>query len=322
MTMGSPGTPSSNPQQYLPGYLMGDPSMSSPASPASVRLWSHSSGSSPPQSRTSNVLTPSSSLASRDSRPDWSQQRSHVGVSGIASAGKDKTGAPPVAPLFDPSIEAKQADLSTTVFAGNLGTRTPLARFNLSRQGLTSPGSSFSSVYSHADVAGSKSPAQIDPFYTQGEELDEDQLDDTWVTVFGFPPPAASFILQQFSQYGNILKHVIATSGNWMHIKYASRIQAKKALSKNSKVFGNSIMVGVTPCIDKSVMYGTDESTTQNISTSTLSEAIDAHRSPAIRPLTAAYQAASSQNEVAPSTNTPKKNTNVVSRTLEYMLGW
>lgn len=30
------------------------------------------------------------------------------------------------------------------------------------------------------------SPAQLDPFYTQGDSLtSEDQLDDTWVTVFG-----------------------------------------------------------------------------------------------------------------------------------------
>lgn len=30
------------------------------------------------------------------------------------------------------------------------------------------------------------SPAQLDPFYTQGDALtSEDQLDDTWVTVFG-----------------------------------------------------------------------------------------------------------------------------------------
>lgn len=31
------------------------------------------------------------------------------------------------------------------------------------------------------------SPAQVDPFYSQGESLSsEDQLDQTWVTVFGY----------------------------------------------------------------------------------------------------------------------------------------
>ncbi|KAI5629625.1 nucleoporin NUP53 isoform X1, partial [Silurus asotus] len=55
------------------------------------------------------------------------------------------------------------------------------------------------------------SPAQVDPFFTQGDGLSsEDQLDETWVTVFGFPPASASYILLQFAQYGNILKHMVS----------------------------------------------------------------------------------------------------------------
>ncbi|XP_036624224.1 nucleoporin NUP35-like [Trichosurus vulpecula] len=99
------------------------------------------------------------------------------------------------------------------------------------------------------------SPAQLDPFYTQGDSLtSEDHLDDTWVTVFGFPQASASYILLQFAQYGNILKHVMSNTGNWMHIRYQSKLQARKALSKDGRIFGESIMIGVKPCIDKSVM--------------------------------------------------------------------
>ena len=43
----------------------------------------------------------------------------------------------------------------------------------------------------------------------------------------------------------------MATEGNWMHVHYESRIQAKKALSKTGRVFGRGIMVGVLPCIDQ-----------------------------------------------------------------------
>jgi len=43
----------------------------------------------------------------------------------------------------------------------------------------------------------------------------------------------------------------VAADGNWIHIHYQSKLQAKKVLSKNGKVFGGSIMVGVAPCIDK-----------------------------------------------------------------------
>ncbi|XP_010788784.1 nucleoporin NUP53-like, partial [Notothenia coriiceps] len=96
------------------------------------------------------------------------------------------------------------------------------------------------------------SPAQVDPFYSQGESLSsDDQLDQTWITVFGFPPASASYILLQFAQYGNILKHTMASPGNWMHLQYQSSLQARKALSKDGKVFGDAIMVGVKPCIDK-----------------------------------------------------------------------
>ncbi|XP_071310563.1 nucleoporin NUP35-like [Agelaius tricolor] len=96
------------------------------------------------------------------------------------------------------------------------------------------------------------SPAQLDPFYTQGDSLtSEDQLDDTWVTVFGFPQASASYIVLQFAQYGNIFKHVMSNTGNWMHIRYQSKLQARKALSKDGKVFGESIMIGVKPCIEK-----------------------------------------------------------------------
>lgn len=36
-----------------------------------------------------------------------------------------------------------------------------------------------------------------------------------------------------------------------MHLQYQSKLQARKALSKDGKVFGDTIMVGVKPCIDK-----------------------------------------------------------------------
>ncbi|MCJ8732966.1 hypothetical protein PDJAM_G00217570 [Pangasius djambal] len=124
------------------------------------------------------------------------------------------------------------------------------------------PGSG--SVFSPASLGQVKnalSPAQVDPFFTQGDALSsEDQLDETWVTVFGFPPASASYILLQFAQYGNILKHVMSNSGNWMHIQYQSKLQARKALSKDGKIFGEAIMIGVKPCIDKSVMECSDRS--------------------------------------------------------------
>ena len=49
-------------------------------------------------------------------------------------------------------------------------------------------------------------------------------VSNNWVTVFGFPPSAASFILSQFAQLGTILQHHIPPNGNWMHLKYQTKL--------------------------------------------------------------------------------------------------
>lgn len=67
----------------------------------------------------------------------------------------------------------------------------------------------------------------------------------TWVTVFGFPAGASSFILSNFSTYGKIMEVKATHGSNWLHIRYSNKIEARCALSKNGKVLGGSIMVGV-----------------------------------------------------------------------------
>eukprot|EP00731_Ephydatia_muelleri_P024091 Em0016g362a len=168
------------------------------------------------------------------------------------------------------------------------------------------------------------SPAQMDPFYTQGENLtSQDDYDDCWITVFGFPPAASSYILEQFSQYGTILDYKVTSCGNWMHILYQSKLQATKALSKNGKVFGNGIMVGVQRCIDKSVIEGRTMSDSTIGATRPPTPTFGGQRPASIRPLTAAYQAASASHQVVPTNpNTPQKSTGLFSKALEYIFGW
>jgi len=91
------------------------------------------------------------------------------------------------------------------------------------------------------------SPSQLDPFFQEGGEP---RHDPTWITVFGFTSSATAFILKQFRQYGVILQHVTnQEGGNWIHIQYKTKIQARKALSKNGKIYEGKIMIGVVPCI-------------------------------------------------------------------------
>ncbi|XP_060576796.1 nucleoporin NUP35-like [Ruditapes philippinarum] len=323
MTMGTPTSPTSpgHTSQYLPSYLLGD-SMSHAVSPVSSRLWSGAGGSPPRSSHRASSLT----------SPNYNMSANQQYTPSMR--GKDKAGAPPIRSLLQSTSPAHPG--ASSPFA--TPTQYPSRTSGLSTPAPPTSGLNHSlheTMYATPEQSGMNvsrlpaSPAQLDPFYTQGESLTtDDVLDETWITVFGFPPPAASYVLQQFSQYGNILKHVITTEGNWMHIHYQSKIQAKKALSKNGKILGNNIMVGVSHCIDKKVMDGEKENDSMNTSvfstpnnqfTSTQSGQL---RNTPIRPLTSAYIAAKSENEVVQNSQAPKKNTGVISKAMEYMFGW
>lgn len=259
MTLGSPTSPKpTSGAQFLPGFLMGD--LPAPASP---------------QPRPFTLTSPLAESMSSSRGGGGSVPQP------VVPTPKDKSGAPPVRSIYD--------DLVTT--------GTPLSAHRQSFPVMQSPISARqASTPGTGMQQGCLSPAQVDPFYSQGESLSsEDQLDQTWVTVFGFPPASASYILLQFAQYGNILKHTMASPGNWMHLQYQSRLQARKALSKDGKVFGDSIMVGVKPCIDKSVM-GTSDAVSPPLSVS--SSALPSTPRSAIRPLSASYRSSGSDYQV------------------------
>ncbi|CDW54604.1 Nup35 RRM domain containing protein [Trichuris trichiura] len=94
--------------------------------------------------------------------------------------------------------------------------------------------------------------SQLDPFYTQGEDLNPQRdLDSVCVTVFGFDPETADMILRKFVEFGTICCYEISPSSNSTHILYQSRMQANLALGKNGKIFANRIKIDVEPCVDK-----------------------------------------------------------------------
>ncbi|XP_069133449.1 nucleoporin NUP35-like isoform X1 [Argopecten irradians] len=324
MMMGSPNSPTSptgaHQSQFLPSFLLGDQTPHS-VSPG-PRIWSAASPS-PPKSASRAGLVSSSFNTSGMSR-------------GEVLRPKEKVGAPPTKSLMTHSSPVANTSAvfgTPNVHQVSRSMHTPGAMAGTPAPPTTGLSQSLSESLAQEQMAGRipVSPAQLDPFYTQGESLtSDDVLDETWVTVFGFPPAAASYILQQFSQYGNIVKHVVASEGNWMHLHYQSKLQAKKALSKNGKVFGGCMMVGATPCIDKSVMEEEKENTslihpnlgTPGANTSTFHTPGGNPRNTPIRPLTAAYRTARSENEVVKNGQAPQKNNTFVSKAMEYMFGW
>ncbi|XP_033843411.1 nucleoporin NUP35-like [Periophthalmus magnuspinnatus] len=288
MTLGSPTSPKpASGAQFLPGFLMGD--LPAPSSPQPRPF-----GFGTPLLDQSQVMASSVAVGPGSTVPQP-----------VVPTHKDKSGAPPVRSIY--------AELA------GAGTGTPAAPHRqmqspMSARLASTPGAGVQQLC--------MSPAQVDPFYSQGETLtSEDQLDQTWVTVFGFPPASASYILLQFAQYGNILRHSMATPGNWMHLQYQSKLQARKALSKDGKVFGDAIMVGVKPCIDKSVMDSVDVSSPLSSSFFSSSALPSTPRS-AIRPLSAAQRASASDYQVVADRQTPRKDDSFVSKAMEYLFGW
>ncbi|KTF87312.1 hypothetical protein cypCar_00038949 [Cyprinus carpio] len=328
MTLGSPTSPKPG-AQFLPGFLMGD-------LPAPVTPQPRSFG------LTGGGAEARSPFLAGGSPPQL-----------VVPTPKDKSGAPPVRSIYD---DLNGSGVGVSPLAAR---KQPFAGVHTPLSGLPGTPGTVSNLFSPAGQQRKTalSPAQVDPFFTQGDALSsEDQLDDTWVTVFGFPPASASYILLQFAQYGNILKHVVSTvkfqhcrqvfiydlfsikvcffhlqmsnTGNWMHVRYQSKLQARKALSKDGRIFGEAIMIGVKPCIDKSVMESLDKS---SASSSVFTPPVKAPGTPShplstprsvMRPLSAAYKASSSDYQVVSDQQTPKKDDSLVSKAMEYMFGW
>ena len=79
------------------------------------------------------------------------------------------------------------------------------------------------------------------------------------VTVFGFAPADASYILSQFEVLGRVQRYQIgsperdaqAARCNWMHLEYSTELEADAARGRDGKVFKDEIMIGVRPCISR-----------------------------------------------------------------------
>ncbi|NXT10543.1 NUP35 protein, partial [Prunella fulvescens] len=313
MTLGSPTSPKQGTSaQFLPGFLMGD--LPAPVTPQPRALYGPSVG----------VMETRSPLLAGGSPPQP-----------VVPSHKDKGGAPPVRSIYDElsSPGLGSTPLSSRKHASFTLTLSPSVGIPPSTPGAGRSSSMFSPASIGQPKKTTLSPAQLDPFYTQGDSLtSDDQLDDTWVTVFGFPQASASYILLQFAQYGNILKHVMSNTGNWMHIRYQSKLQARKALSKDGRIFGESIMIGVKPCIDKTVMENFERSSISSMSSiftpptkpagTPTQPANNTARISTMRPLATAYKASTSDYQVVSDRQTPRKDESIVSKAMEYVFGW
>lgn len=330
MSLGSPSQSPPMGSQYLPQFLQGDFHSSFNASQINSRnspklqFWPGGNVS-PPRStigrsfsmNTNDISNKFSNLYTEKTELINHHHHHHHNVSQLERSQDTKFGAPPPT--------NRLIDLHTK----------PTPNFNDSRRygdqfERTLPNITQDISYSQLNPLSPPSPTQIDRFYTHGESIKvDDSLDETWVTVFGFPPSSTSYILQDFSLHGQILKYIPNTKGNWMHIRYQTKLHARKALSKNGKILADSIMIGVLPCIDKEIMQ--QHSGDENLIKSSLDVSIKSNdylgppssklsrtqslRSN-IRPLGVANRDKDDDGRL------PRKNPNIISKAMEYMFGW
>lgn len=331
-TVGNMQKPQSTGSPYLPGYLLGNSpqvgnqtrSMSSSGYSGSSMQTKWNSRSPPHQ-----AMPYSSPLDHRHQRT--SPQRASP-LSNIHSSLKDKPGAPPTESLFSPT-KAYENNMETESPVKPNIFQSPASKMMGLSASYNSPvkSSQHRNIFSPCEDLIPQSPAQVDPFYTQGERISSsDTLDDTAVTVFGFPTAASTYILQQFTQYGHIEKHEIHNTGNWLHIKYKTKIQAKKALSRNGKVFSRTIMVGVLPCIKKEIAE-MESNVNATLSNNNTAAQTPDKRPPSLRSLSTTVSNNSGGTPIrnlsvgtvlTNDRGTPQKQNSVVTKALDYVFGW
>ncbi|KAL7742995.1 hypothetical protein ACLKA6_011360 [Drosophila palustris] len=324
MTLGSPiSSPGSNQNQYLPPFLMGDPQAMTP----------HNNTLSPKLGRynVSFAASPPSNNTTQETGYNNLQQlnRSAVGTrtlfaggSANGSGGAANTShqaGPPTQGLFD-SLRSEQmpgtpqrthlgmlqaSHLNSSNYSLNQSSHPPTTQLNDSYV-ANAPNASMRALCS--PLGANMSPLTI-------THTPQARASDFWVTIFGFSPGASSMILQHFTMCGTIVDVVHAPlNGNWMHVRFASRIESDKALNYNLKVIASNVMVGVTRCTDENII-GKENGNVTGLN----AEAFK----PKVRPLAQqSYNVAQHDTQVSPKSNVPQKSSGLMNKAMDLIFGW
>jgi len=306
MTLGSPvGSPGTqNPASpFLPGFLMGDPApqpTSPTKTPRQVQFAPTLSMAPPSAGAAMSPMAGGTPIAPTSLNDSLTRFHKHQ---------REKSGGPPTVGLFD-TLEVTTSAVtpvtpSTSYEPAGQLTQTPVHTPQLSHS-MSQPNAEES---------------------------------ERWVTVFGFPPATASSVLGQFSQVGHIVEHKFPGQGNWVNICYASKLDARRALSYNGKILAGHTMIGVVPCRDYTQPGSALKDMTNmlsSIATPTTPKSPQVSRLSQRRLVTSPTSpyapsprggrplniTTPTENEVIGSQNTPTKSTSFVTKAVDYMFGW
>ncbi|XP_067641780.1 nucleoporin Nup35 [Eurosta solidaginis] len=342
MTLGSPGgSPAANPSPYLPAFLMGDSQIpTTPRNTLSPNKGTRNlSFASPIQN------SPASTPFGEHQRFSTNQKQL---FNNSVNANYSGTQGPPTQGLFDSlRSERNLIETPTRGIQSPLGFGTPIAGVQNNLSGVG--GGNISFQQQHILQQQQQFPPHSTTIYNDSSYLTNNSYNTSrcltsplggplgtpntngivnnasymlqcpstprytefWITVYGFPPSAISTILQHFAQCGTIVDKVFPPqNGNWVHLKYASRLECDKALSYNEKILGNNIMIGVTQCKDKNI-----------IDKENMCESIV--QSCKVRPLAqSAYKSAQNDSAVVNNGNLPQKSSGLMNKAMDLFFGW
>lgn len=207
--------------------------------------------------------------------------------------------APPTVGLFDSLREERNQ------------TTTPMKQVTSPFQQFPATNDSYVNT-SGFNVSRVMSPIQnISSLNETRNALNKPPFNSFWITVFGFPPSSIATILSHFAQCGTIVDKIFSPqNGNWIHLRFSSRIECDKALNFNGKIIANSLMIGVVPCTDQTII-------TEDVVRE------DRENVTKMRPLSRVIVSTSqTPTTVEPNVFAPKLNNGIVSKAMDLFFGW
>lgn len=335
MTLGSPsGSPSVSSSGYLPSFLMGD---NAPGATPRANTLSPTKG----RSSLAFVQSPPAGGFGAQSPPDFGSRSTTTGLSHkfplSGGPNLNQTGSinhntsvsgPPTQGLFDSFRHEKQIFQTPTKPSVSNQHQQPFRLTETSSPGgfnqqglndsyLNRSGFNVSRVMSPIPVAKEQdcisNMSVMSPLSQSRQGLSQNHIsgNDYWITVFGFPQTASSMILSHFSQCGAIIDKLFATqNGNWVHLRFSSRLECDKALNYNGKIIGQNLMLGVQYCNDPAIIGKENSDDCNQFSISR------------VRSLTHIAYKNAQQTDVVPSPTAPKRNAGIVNKAMDLFFGW
>ncbi|XP_047985772.1 nucleoporin Nup35-like [Leguminivora glycinivorella] len=293
MTLGSPThSPSGSPNVgYLPPFLLGE--INPPTTPRTNSL-------SPTKGR--NLAFGSPTSPTQTSTPDQKHFRQNLSMHQQALYNQQNMFAnAPTSPnaSYNPNMSYNPPNMS---YNNSKTTGPPIEDlFDTIKSNEPSVNKSLfqeQSFYNNSVLQNSymnnMNGSSMNPAAWDGSQEQEEY----WVTVFGFPPNAANTVLARFSNCGAILDKQYPTQGNWAHVRYATRAEKERAMSLSGRQVLPGVMVGVAECREPP-------------------------RQPTSPQVARQTQGARSLCPTpVPSAPVPQRSNGLISKALDYVLGW